>query len=68
MGIRSMRKLELGLMALALFAFNVFRLSVSDVLFAVGLPWDLAHNVISGFAYFLVWVWVWRHRADSAAI
>jgi hypothetical protein len=55
-------------MALALFAFNVFRLSVSDVLFAVGLPWDLAHNVISGLAYFLVWVWVWRHRADSAAI
>jgi hypothetical protein len=55
-------------MALALFAFNVFRLSVSDGLFAAGLPWNVAHNVISGLAYFLVWVWVWRHRAYSAAI
>ena len=55
-------------MALALFAFNVFRLSLSDSLFAAGLPWNVAHNVISGLAYFLVWVWVWRHRAYSAAI
>jgi hypothetical protein len=52
----------LAFVALALFTFNVFRLSVSDVLFAAGLSWELAHNVISGVAYFLVWIWIWRHR------
>jgi hypothetical protein len=50
------------------FAFNVVRLSLSDVLFAAGLPWDLAHNVISGLAYFVVWVWIWRRRPFSASI
>lgn len=48
--------------AIALFVFNVFRLSLSDVLFSAGLNWDLAHNVVSGIAYFAVWVWIWRHR------
>lgn len=47
----------------ALLAFNVFRLSVSDVLFAAGIPWDLAHNVISGVSYFLIWHWIWKHRS-----
>ena len=46
--------------AVLMFSFNVFRLSVSDVLFSAGLPWNLAHNVISGLSYFLVWVWIWR--------
>jgi hypothetical protein len=49
-------------LALALFAFNIFRLSFSDLLFSAGLPWDLAHNAVSGIAYFAVWVWIWRHR------
>jgi len=49
----------LGVVAVAYFAFNVFRLTVSDILFAIGLPWDLAHNVISGISYFAVWVWIW---------
>jgi hypothetical protein len=49
----------LGIVAVGYFAFNVFRLTVSDILFAVGLPWDLAHNVVSGITYFAVWVWVW---------
>jgi hypothetical protein len=49
-------------LAVALFAFNVVRLSFSDVLFAVGIPWDLAHNAVSGIAYFVVWVAVWRLR------
>jgi hypothetical protein len=49
----------LAIVAVAYFAFNVFRLTVSDILFAVGLPWDLAHNVISGISYFAVWVWIW---------
>ena len=50
----------LATVALGMFCFNVFRLSVSDVLFAAGLSWDLAHNVISGISYFVVWVWIWK--------
>jgi hypothetical protein len=49
----------LAVVAVAYFAFNVFRLTISDILFATGLPWDLAHNVISGISYFAVWVWIW---------
>jgi hypothetical protein len=45
-----------------LIAFNVFRLSVSDVLYAQGLSWDLAHNAISGVSYFLVWTYLWKTR------
>ena len=60
----------LAIVAVAYFAFNVFRLTVSDVLFAIGLPWDLAHNVVSGISYFAVWVWIWtrlgRMRMVSA--
>lgn len=48
--------------AAGLFAFNVFRLSLSDELFAAGFSWNLAHNVVSGIAYFAVWVWIWRRR------
>ncbi len=49
----------LTLVAAGMFCFNILRLSVSDVLFAAGVPWNLAHNVISGISYFLVWVWIW---------
>jgi hypothetical protein len=48
-----------ALWSAALFAFNIFRLSVSDVLFAWGLSWNLAHNVVSGIAYFVVWQALW---------
>lgn len=51
-----------GIYALVLIAFNVFRLSFSDVLFAKGLSWDLAHNVVSGLSYFLVWTYLWKTR------
>ncbi len=48
-----------------LIAFNVLRLSFSDVLFATGLSWNLAHNVVSGFSYFLVWKWIWQNQKWS---
>jgi hypothetical protein len=51
-----------GVLALGFFAFNVLRLSFSDVLFAAGVSWDLAHNVVSGLAYFLVWIGIWHYR------
>jgi hypothetical protein len=49
-----------------LIAFDAFRLSVSDVLFAAGVPWDLAHGIVGGLAYFAVWVWIWNHRSWRA--
>lgn len=51
--------------AAGLFCFNVFRLSVSDVLFAAGLPWNLAHNVVSGISYFVVWLWIWSRLRNQ---
>jgi hypothetical protein len=47
----------------ALLVFNVARLSFSDVLFAKGLSWDLAHNVVSGICYFAIWTWIWKNRS-----
>ncbi len=41
-----------------LIVFNVSRLTFSDVLFAQGINWDLAHNVISGVCYFILWEWI----------
>jgi exosortase/archaeosortase len=52
---------NLGLIAAfaaILFVFNVSRLSFSDVLFAKGLSWDWAHNVVSGVCYFILWEWI----------
>ncbi len=51
--------LVLAIWTPALFAFNVLRLSFSDVLFARGLSWNLAHNVVSGVTYFAVWQVLW---------
>jgi hypothetical protein len=48
-------------LAAVLFAFNVTRLSFSNVLFNAGLNWDIAHNVVGGVCYFGVWVWLWNH-------
>lgn len=53
--------------AVGMFCFNVMRLSVSDVLFAAGLSWNLAHNVISGISYFVVWLWIWKQLQKASA-
>jgi hypothetical protein len=45
-----------------LFAFNIFRLSLSDLLCAHGVSWNLGHNVVGGICYFLIWRWLMRHR------
>lgn len=46
----------LGIWALGLFAFNIARLSLSDILFAHGVSWTLAHSVLGGVCYYLVWL------------
>jgi hypothetical protein len=53
---------RIAIWALVLFVFNVVRLSFSDVMFAQGLSWDLAHNVVSGISYFLIWIYLWKNR------
>lgn len=56
----------MAVVAGAMFCFNVFRLSVSDLLFANGLAWNLAHNVISGISNFVVWVWIWNRLTKQS--
>jgi hypothetical protein len=53
--------------AAGLFVFNVVRLSFSDILFARGLSWDWAHNVVSGVSYFLLWEWILSLKTFSLA-
>jgi hypothetical protein len=50
----------LAAFTVALFAFNIVRLSISDVLFAAGLSWNVAHNMVAGVAYFAIWEFVRR--------
>lgn len=53
--------------AAGLFVFNVVRLSFSDILFATGLSWNWAHNVVSGVCYFLLWEWILGLKSFSFA-
>jgi hypothetical protein len=48
--------------AVILFGFNVVRLEIGQVLYALGLSWTLADNVLGGFAYFAVWRFIWWQR------
>ncbi|MBA3914836.1 MAG: hypothetical protein H0X25_13515 [Acidobacteriales bacterium] len=52
-------------MGAGMFAFNIFRLSVSDAIFAAGISWAVAHSVISGISYFAVWVWLWESHSPQ---
>jgi len=49
--------------AIILFAFNVVRLEIAQVLYARGVSWTLADEVLEGFAYFAVWLFIWWHRS-----
>ena len=54
--------------AAGLFAFNLFRQAVTDLLFGAGVPWSLADNVIGGLSYFAVWVFLvrWLERGSPS--
>jgi exosortase/archaeosortase len=45
-----------------LFAFNIIRLEIAQVLYARGASWEVADGVLGGIAYFLVWVVIWQLR------
>ena len=50
----------LGLMTLfaVISAFNIVRLQAGFVAYAHGVPWGLAHEVVSGLTYFMLLVFV----------
>ena len=48
-----------------LFAANLFRLELGLVLFARGISWELSHEVMAGFFYFAVFLWIARQRGWS---
>jgi len=43
-----------------LFAFNIVRLEIAQVVYVHGSPWEVADGVLGGVAYFLVWVVIWQ--------
>jgi protein-disulfide isomerase len=45
-----------------LFAFNVLRLEIAQVLYAHGVSWEVADGFVGGISYFLVWVVIWQLR------
>ena len=57
---RSIAKNLLTLLPLTagFFAFNLIRLEISQLLYARGVSWILADDVLGGIAYFAVWVFI----------
>jgi hypothetical protein len=49
--------------SIGLLAFNVLRLSVSDILFSWGVPWVWGHEALGGAAWFGVWAYLWTRGA-----
>ena len=54
--------LRLLAVAVIFFALNVVRLEIAQVLYSRGVSWTLADGVLGGFAYFAVWLFLWRQR------
>ena len=44
--------IKMGAVACALFAFNIIRLAIGQLLFIHGVSWILAHEVVGGLSYF----------------
>jgi hypothetical protein len=66
------RSLSTNLLTMAAFAgclfiFNVVRLALGFVLYSHRVPWTIAHEAMSGVAYFLVWLYLMRQLGDPIA-
>lgn len=48
--------------AVIFFGLNLVRLEIAQVLYFHGVPWTFADEVLGGFAYFAVWLFLWRQR------
>jgi len=59
---------RLAIIFVALFVLNIARLEAGFVAFAHGVPWVLAHEVVSGLTYFTLLVFVFtRHSWASVS-
>lgn len=48
--------------AVIFFGLNLVRLEIAQFLYFRGVPWTVADEVLGGFAYFAVWLFLWRQR------
>ncbi|PYT72656.1 MAG: hypothetical protein DMG39_09050 [Acidobacteria bacterium] len=48
--------------AMIFFVFNIFRLEIAQGLYFRGVPWIVADEVLGGFSYFAVWLFLWHQR------
>lgn len=48
--------------AVIFFSLNLVRLEITQLLYFRGASWTLADQVLGGFAYFAVWLFLWRQR------
>jgi exosortase/archaeosortase len=52
--------------ASAIFGMNILRLECGLIASSHGVPWIFAHDIPLGFAYFMIWVYVWQARSWRA--
>jgi hypothetical protein len=52
--------MQIALSMGALFGCNIVRIEVAQILYGLGLPWVLAHDIPLGAIYFGLWVAVWH--------
>ena len=55
--------LDFAMFAAGLFLFNLLRLECGLLAYLNGVPWEVAHGIEGGIAYFLVWLWIERRRS-----
>jgi hypothetical protein len=53
----------MGALAVLMFAVNISRLTLVNVLFSAGVPWHVVHDSFSAATYLLVWAAILRRRA-----
>lgn len=65
---------SLASFTVVLFAFNIARLTFSDVLVAHGTTWAVGHSMVGGICYFALWLWIvrvqalWRHDREALTV
>jgi hypothetical protein len=58
--------LRLGLVAGGVFVLNITRLELGFIAMTRGVPWWLAHEVVSGVTYFCLYLFIVRQKAWSS--
>ena len=58
---------RMTLLFVALFSFNIFRLTIGFAALTRGLPWWLSHECISGITYFFLFLFIVHQHAWRAA-